>query len=85
MKLRLILDRIEEDTAVLTDENMSVYECDVGLLPIDSREGCALFGELDEDGKVVSLYGRNNPEAGKNRRRLLALFNKNPKNKKINR
>ena len=82
MRVCLILDRVEEDTAVLTDESLKVYECPSDMLPPDSREGSALLGEFDENGKIVSLTERENPSAGQNRRRLMALFNKNPKNKK---
>ncbi len=75
MRLNLILDRIEEGVAVLTDEDVGVYSCDVALLPCDTREGDALVGEIS-DGVVVSLEKRENPRAGENKNRLRALFNK---------
>ena len=75
MKLNLILDRIEEGVAVLTDEESGVYSCDSALLPRDTREGDAFVGEI-LDGRVASLEKRENPRAGENKMRLRALFNK---------
>lgn len=82
MRVSLILDRIEGGVAVLTDGEMKVYECNVDLLPVGAGEGTALVGEMDDNGNVSSLSVRANPDVGQNRRRLMALFNKNPKNKK---
>ena len=81
MSIDLILDRVEGDVAVLTDDSLKVYECSAALLPLDSKEGAAFLGEIDDNGNVVSLEKSVNPTAGQNRRRLMALFNKNPKNK----
>ncbi len=80
MKINLILDRIEEGIAVLVDEAAGVLTCSVELLPDGTLEGDAFTGVV-EDGAVVSLEKRENPRAGENKKRLLALFNKN-KNKR---
>ena len=82
MKIKLILDRVEENSiAVLTDDECKVYEGPVRLLPENYRESDAYFGEIDAEGKIVSLERRENPDAGKNKNRLRALFNKS-KNKR---
>ncbi|MBR6808594.1 MAG: hypothetical protein IKM46_09515 [Clostridia bacterium] len=82
MRLKLILDRVEEGiVAVLTDDDCKTYECPASLLPDGYRESDAFFGETDGDGRIVSLEKRENPDAGKNRKRLRALFNKTKNNK----
>lgn len=81
MKRALILDRVEQTTAVLTDKNAEVLRCDSSLLPTDCREGDALYGVLDADGELVSLERRELSDGEKNRRRLSSLFEKNLKNK----
>lgn len=81
MKIKLVLDRVEENSiAVLTDDDCKTYECSASLLPEDYCEDDSYFGELDTEGKIVSLERRENSDAGKNKKRLRALFNKN-KNK----
>ena len=77
MKLRLILDRIEEGRfAVLTDDELHSYEVSANLLPSGAKEGDAFWGELDGDGNVTRLVSRENPDAGKNSARLRRLFDK---------
>ena len=84
MKLKLILDRVEEGTvAVLTDDDCKVYECPASLLPEGYRESDAYFGEIGSEGNVVSLEKRENPNAGKNRQKLRSLFNKSKNKSKI--
>ncbi len=84
MKLRLILDRVEEGiVAVLTDDDCKTYECPASLLPDGYRESDAYFGEIDGEGKIVSLEKRVNPDAGKNKKRLRALFDKSKNKSKI--
>lgn len=82
MRRELILDRIEESTAVLTDKSGRVLECDAALLPTDTREGDALYGTLDDAGNITALEARAVPDSEKNKRRLSSLFAKNPKNHK---
>lgn len=81
MKRDLILDRIEEGSAVLTDKNANVIICDTSMLPVNSREGDALFGDFDDAGALTRLERRILSSDEKNRRRLSMLFAKNPKNK----
>ncbi len=77
MKLKLILDRVEEGRmAVLTDEEGRVFECMADLLPDGAKESDAFLGVTDEDGRIVSLEVRINEKAGDNRKRLRALFDK---------
>ncbi|MBQ6789725.1 MAG: hypothetical protein IJO81_06035 [Clostridia bacterium] len=77
MKLQLILDRIEEGRfALLTDSEGNSYETSASLLPCHSKEGDAFYGEIDEDGIIISLTPRENPDAGKNAARLRRLFDK---------
>ena len=81
MRRELILDRIEEGTAVLTDKSASVYECSALLLPEGANDGASLYGIFDENGNITSLEVRTVPVKKQNRRKLGALFAKNPKNK----
>lgn len=81
MKLEVILDRVEENIAVLTDKEAVLYTCDASLLPSGVTDGAPLYAELDRDGKIVSLERRTLPEEKRNKRKLSALFMKNPKNK----
>ena len=74
MTVRLVLDRIEEDVAVLTDGDGTVYECPASLLPESSRED-SHFDAVISDG-IKSLTAVSAPDAGKNRQRLLRLFGK---------
>ena len=80
MRLNLILDRIEEGSAILVGDGAEVLVCSSEKLPEGSSEGDAFVGEV-ADGSVVSLEKRENPRAGQNTNRLRALFNKN-KNKR---
>ncbi len=82
MRHELILDRIEECMAVLTDKSGCVLECDAALLPSDTREGGALYGMLDDAGNITALETRAVPDCERNQRRLSSLFAKNPKNHK---
>ena len=82
MKIDLILDRIENGIAVFTDSECKVYECSAEILPPNLNEGASLSAEVDSAGKLSSLTLRENPNAGHNRRRLMALFEKNIKNQK---
>ena len=78
MTLEVILDRVEENkTAVLTDSDGRCYECQVTLLTQDAKENDAFAAELDEAGEIISLTPRENKQAGENKTRLRALFNKN--------
>ncbi len=79
MKIRLILDRIEEGVAVLTDSECRVYECSADMLPKGSAEGSAFTADTRR-GKIISLTPADNPEAGKNASRLRALFNRGKNN-----
>lgn len=81
MKFEVILDRIEESVAVLTDKAGTVHSCSASLLPKDSKDGAPLYAELDAEGKIVSLEKRTVPEEKRNKRKLSDLFMKNPKNK----
>lgn len=77
MMLELILDRIEEGrVAVFTDKDCVTYEMSAYLLPDGTKEGDAFFGAVDEDGNVIELKRRENPDAGKNSLRLRRLFDK---------
>jgi len=81
MKLEVILDRVEENIAVLTDKEAVLYTCDATLLPNGVSDGAPLYAELDAQGKIVSLERRTVPAEMQNKRRLSDLFRKNPKNK----
>ena len=84
MTLKLILDRVEENSvAVLTDDERKIYECSVSLLPEGYRENDSYLGELNSEGKLVSLTKRQNPDAGKNGNRLRALFQKSKNKSKL--
>ena len=81
MKLEVILDRIEEGIAVLSDKDAEVFTCDASLLPCGVADGAPLYAEFDLYGKIVSLEKRTVPEEKRNKRKLSALFMRNPKNK----
>ena len=81
MKIEVILDRIEESVAVLTDKTAAVYTCDADLLPECVSDGAPLYAEFDAEGKIVSLRNRTVPENNRNKRKLSELFRNNPKNK----
>lgn len=80
MKRELILDRIEENIAVLTDKEGKVCECPAVLLPEDVADGAALHASFDTCGNITSLEKRTVPEEKRNCRKLSSLFAKNPKN-----
>jgi len=81
MKLEVILDRVEETVAVMTDKNAVVYNCAASLLPEGVSDGAPLYVELDEAGAILSIEKRTVPVEKRNKRKLSDLFMKNPKNK----
>ena len=81
MRLEVILDRVEENIAVLTDKEAVLYTCDATLLPNGVSDGAPLYAELDAEGNVIFLETRVVPAEMQNKRRLFDLFRKNPKNK----
>lgn len=70
-----ILDRIEENIAVLT-EGTDIYEVDISFLPEGAKEGDSFEAET-YDGMISALYPAVNPDKGKNKKRLSELFKKN--------
>ena len=77
--VRLVLDRIEEGVAVLTDGESGVYECPASLLPEGSHEDSHFDAEIGS--VILSLTAVDDPGAGENKKRLLRLFEKSAKNK----
>lgn len=74
--MRLILDRFEGEFAVLTDENLHVYDIERCRLPTDSREDDIFEAEI-RDGAVESIKRVASYEGkGKNSERLRSLFDK---------
>lgn len=73
MKIGLILDRVENDTAIFTDDTGTVYECEVSLIKGGFSEDDAFEAEVS-DGKIVSLEKTVNPNAGANKKRLNDMF-----------
>ena len=71
----VILDRIEEDVAVLIDDAGKVYECPALLLRGILRENSAFTAEFDGD-VVTALSPREIASAGKNAERLRRLLDK---------
>lgn len=69
----LLLDRIEERIAVMTDAEGNVFECPSELLLGSSAEGTAFTAKL-ENGKITELTAVDNPNAGVNASRLRKLF-----------
>ena len=74
----MILDRIENDVAVLCGEDGEVLTCPGSMLRGAFREDSS-FSATVREGKIVSLEPSENPSAGENRRRLEKLF-KNRRN-----
>ena len=71
----VILDRVEEDVAVLIDDAGKVYECPARLLHGILCENSAFSAELDGDA-VTELFPRENAFAGRNAERLRRLLDK---------
>lgn len=72
----LILDRIEDGIAVLTDIDGKIYECPSYRLPDGVHENSALEADITVDGEISELKYAANPNAGLNERRLKELFHK---------